>query len=73
MVAGPASQRSRPCGRRLATTETLASSSQELGRKLYEASAAQSQDAPGGGDGAGASAASDDDIVDAEIVDDEQK
>lgn len=57
-----------------AATDTLASSSQELGRKLYEASAAQGTGSgDGGADGAGATGANDDEVVDAEIVDDEKK
>ena len=48
-------------------TEVLATSSQELGRKLYEQASAQT------GDGATSEASQpqDDEVVDAEIVDDE--
>ncbi|HEV8115707.1 MAG TPA: Hsp70 family protein, partial [Acidimicrobiales bacterium] len=49
-------------------TEVLASSSQELGKRLYE-QAADAADAPGGATGG----ASDDEVVDAEIVDDDPK
>ncbi len=49
-------------------TEVLASSSQELGKRLYE-QAAGAADAPGGATGG----ASDDEVVDAEIVDDDPK
>ena len=49
-------------------TEVLASSSQELGKRLYE-QAASSADAPGGATGG----ASDDEVVDAEIIDDDPK
>jgi molecular chaperone DnaK len=50
-------------------TEALMTASQSFAQKLYE-SAAASQTAAGG-DGAGASAPSDDDVVDAEIVDEQ--
>jgi len=58
-------------------TETLMSASQAFSQKLYEAAARDSgaagTSASGQGDGdTGADSASDDDIVDAEIVDDEQ-
>jgi len=58
-------------------TETLMSASQAFSQKLYEAAARDSgaagTSASGQGDGdTGAGSASDDDIVDAEIVDDEQ-
>ena len=52
-------------------TDALMSASQSFTQKLYESAAQQS-----GGDGSGAadtSAPSDDDVVDAEIVDDEDK
>ena len=51
-------------------TEALATSSQALTQKLYDAAAAADREAGGGG--ASASQPSDDDVVDAEIVDDEQ-
>src|SRR5206468_12963093 len=54
-------------------TETLMTASQEFGKRLYEQAAA-SQSAAGGGDGASDAGAtggqSDDEVVDAEIVDD---
>ncbi len=50
-------------------TEALMTSSQGFTQKLYDAAAAADRDA---GAGAGASQPSDDDVVDAEIVDDEQ-
>jgi molecular chaperone DnaK len=50
-------------------TEELATSSQALTQKLYDAAAAADRET---GAGASASQASDDDVVDAEIVDDEQ-
>ncbi len=49
-------------------TEVLASSSQELGKRLYE-QAAGAAEAPGGASGG----ASDDEVVDAEIIDDDPK
>ena len=49
-------------------TEVLASSSQELGKRLYE-QAASAAGGPGGATGG----SSDDDVVDAEIVDDDPK
>ena len=56
------------------TTEKLVGVSQSFSQRLYEqASASQTQGAPGGADGGsgdgGAEAGSDDDVVDAEIVD----
>jgi molecular chaperone DnaK len=50
-------------------TEALMTSSQGFTQKLYDAAAAADREAGGG---AGASQPSDDDVVDAEIVDDEQ-
>jgi molecular chaperone DnaK len=50
-------------------TEALMTSSQGFTQKLYDAAAAADRDA---GAGAGSSQPSDDDVVDAEIVDDEQ-
>lgn len=52
-------------------TEALMTASQEFSQKLYEQAAA-SEAASGGGDSAGASAPNDDEVVDAEIVDDEE-
>ncbi|WP_419929892.1 molecular chaperone DnaK [Candidatus Poriferisocius sp.] len=54
-------------------TEELSAISQQIGAAMYEQAAAAAGDAPGdfGGD-AGADAADDDDIVDAEIVEDEE-
>ncbi len=52
-------------------TEALMTASQEFSQKLYEQAAA-SEGASGGGDSAGASAPNDDEVVDAEIVDDEE-
>jgi molecular chaperone DnaK len=53
-----------------AATDKLAASSQAFGQKLYEAAANQA--GPGAGSGAGTSSGgSDDEVVDAEIVDDE--
>ncbi len=49
-------------------TEALMTASQEFTQKLYE-SAAQSEGAAGAAGGAGASSADDDEVVDAEIVD----
>ena len=51
-------------------TEALVTSSQSLTQKLYDAAAAADREA-GAASGAGASQPSDDDVVDAEIVDDE--
>jgi molecular chaperone DnaK len=54
-------------------TETLRTASQALGQRLYEQAAQQQQQAAGGptGDGSGASSnPADDEVVDAEIVDD---
>jgi molecular chaperone DnaK len=48
-------------------TEALMTSSQSFTQKLYDAAAAADREA-----GAGSSQPSDDDVVDAEIVDDEQ-
>jgi molecular chaperone DnaK len=48
-------------------TEALMTASQEFTQRLYEAAARESQDA-----GGGASAPADDEVVDAEIVDDEK-
>jgi molecular chaperone DnaK len=57
-------------------TDTLMSASQAFSQKLYEAAArdsgAEGSSASGQGDPAGAGSVNDDDIVDAEIVDDEQ-
>jgi molecular chaperone DnaK len=50
-------------------TEKLAAGVQELGKQLYESAAAASAPAGGGEGASGASA--DDDVVDAEIVEDE--
>ncbi|MFL6206796.1 MAG: molecular chaperone DnaK, partial [Acidimicrobiales bacterium] len=50
-------------------TEALMTSSQSFTQKLYDAAAAADREA---GAGAGASQPSDDDVVDAEIIDDEQ-
>ncbi len=60
-------------GRVRSAQEALAAVSQELGSALYaqqqaDAAAAPAGDAPGSGSG---SAAADDDVVDAEVVDDE--
>jgi molecular chaperone DnaK len=49
-------------------TEVLGSSSQELGKRLYEQAAASA-----GGPGAASGGASDDEVVDAEIVDDDPR
>ena len=49
-------------------TEALANASQTASQKLYEAAAATAS-AGGGGSSGGANAPSDDDIIDAEIVD----
>jgi molecular chaperone DnaK len=58
-------------------TERLAVGVQELGKKLYESASASASSAAGGGDGDGAAsggdAPNDDEVVDAEIVDEEQK
>ena len=51
-------------------TDALMTASQEFSQKLYEQAAASEQAA--GGPGAGASAPKDDEVVDAEIVDDEE-
>jgi molecular chaperone DnaK len=53
------------------TTETLMGASQTFSQKLYENASAESA-AAGGPTGDAGSAPSDDDVVDAEIVDDEQ-
>jgi molecular chaperone DnaK len=55
-------------------TEQLAVSVQDLGKQLYEQAAASSQatGTEGAAGGAGASAANDDEVVDAEIVDEGQ-
>jgi molecular chaperone DnaK len=53
-------------------TDALMSASQSFTQKLYE-SAAQQSGGDGSGPDAGTSAPSDDDVVDAEIVDDEDK
>ncbi|MEO7428178.1 MAG: molecular chaperone DnaK, partial [Acidimicrobiales bacterium] len=53
-------------------TEALMTSSQGFTQRLYEAAAAADRDA-GGASGAGASQPSDDDVVDAEIVDDAEQ
>jgi molecular chaperone DnaK len=50
-----------------AATEALMTASQEFTQRLYEAAARESQSAAGG-----ASAPADDEVVDAEIVDDEK-
>ena len=56
-------------------TDTLMAASQSFSQKLYEAAARDSNaagtSASGQSDGAGASAAADDEIVDAEIVEDQ--
>ena len=49
-------------------TEKLASASQSIGAKLYEQAAQQAESAPGAGDTAGVD---DDDVVDAEIIDED--
>jgi molecular chaperone DnaK len=51
-------------------TERLMNASQEFTQKLYEQAAADQQDAPGGA--TGASAPDDDEVVDAEIVDEDE-
>jgi molecular chaperone DnaK len=51
-------------------TEDLMTSSQGFTQKLYDAAAAADRET--GGTGAGTSQPSDDDVVDAEIIDDEQ-
>jgi molecular chaperone DnaK len=51
-------------------TEALMTSSQGFTQRLYDAAAAADREAGGSGDG-GASQPSDDDVVDAEIIDDE--
>jgi molecular chaperone DnaK len=54
-------------------TERLMNASQEFTQKLYQQAAAEQQDAPGGATGpTGASGADDDEVVDAEIVDDDE-
>jgi molecular chaperone DnaK len=52
-----------------AATEALATSSQALTQKLYDAAAQADREAGGGA--AGGPQPSDDDVVDAEIIDDE--
>ncbi len=52
-------------------TENLMTSSQDFSQKLYE-SAAQSDGDSAGGAGAGATSADDDEVVDAEIVDEDE-
>ncbi len=54
-------------------TDALMSASQSFTQKLYESAAQQSGGDGSTGGGPGASAPSDDDVVDAEIVDDEDK
>ena len=54
-------------------TELLMNASQEFTQKLYQQAAAEQQGAPGGSAGAGAGAPDDDEVVDAEIVDDEDE
>jgi molecular chaperone DnaK len=60
-----------------AATDTLMSASQAFSQKLYEAAArdsgADGTSASGQGGESGAGAVNDDDIVDAEIVDDDEK
>jgi molecular chaperone DnaK len=55
-------------------TERLMNASQEFTQKLYQQAAAEQQEAPGGATGGptGASGADDDEVVDAEIVDDDE-
>jgi molecular chaperone DnaK len=54
-------------------TELLMNASQEFTQKLYQQAAAEQQDATGGPAGpSGASAPDDDEVVDAEIVDDDE-
>jgi len=54
-------------------TELLMNASQEFTQKLYQQAAAEQQNAPGGSAGpTGASAPDDDEVVDAEIVDDDE-
>ena len=53
-----------------AATDKLASSSQAFGQKLYEAAASQAGTGAGAGSGSTSDGA-DDEVVDAEIVDDE--
>jgi len=50
-------------------TDTLRNASQALGQRLYEQAAQQQTSSGSAGDGSGASAPSDDEVVDAEIVD----
>ena len=52
-------------------TEALMNASQTFAQKLYEQSAAEQQAAGGGGADAGASSPNDDEVVDAEIVDEQ--
>jgi molecular chaperone DnaK len=52
-------------------TDGLMSASQSFAQKLYEASAADSGNGAGSFDGGGTSAPADDEVVDAEIVDDD--
>jgi molecular chaperone DnaK len=54
-------------------TEALMTASQEFTQKLYEQAAASEPGAPGGATGGGTSAPNDDEVVDAEIGDDEDK
>jgi molecular chaperone DnaK len=53
-------------------TDALMSTSQEFAQKLYEQAAADGGDA-GAATDAGASGADDDEVVDAEIVDDDEE
>ena len=55
-----------------AAMEKLGTESQALGQAIYEATQAE-QAAGGAGDGAGSSAGGDDDVVDAEVVDDDRE
>jgi len=53
-------------------TETLMTASQEFGKRLYEEAAASQASAGGGDGGAGATGGQhDDEVVDAEIVDEQ--
>jgi len=52
-------------------TEALMNASQTFAQKLYEQANAEQQAAAGGAGGAGASAPNDDEVVDAEIVDEQ--
>lgn len=54
-------------------TDALMAASQSFTQKLYEAAASESTAAGGGTGGAGASQPSDDEVVDAEIVDEDEK